>query len=45
MFLVEIAHLLLCAVWRRKREMVTLEHVHCLALKLPEKISVHDLTT
>ena len=31
-FLVEMAHLLLFAVRRREGEMVTLEHVHCLAL-------------
>lgn len=31
-FLVEIAHLLLCAVRSGKREMVTSEHVHYLAL-------------
>lgn len=44
-FLAEIAHLLLCAVRRKKREMVTSEHIHCVALKLPEKISIHVFTS
>lgn len=40
-FLVEIVYLLFCVVRRKKREMVILEYIYCVVLKLLEKISIY----